>query len=127
MRELPLGSATAYHIPEFPLTAEVLRSGRPHAVSFLDDAVDRAEAFILRELGMNALLMLPLLVDGEAWGLVELYEMRLRRFSEDAIAVAQFLTARAERRLEELGAAALPAEGVLYELPPDGGTGLPTR
>ena len=66
---------------DFPLTAEVLRSGEPRAVSFVDGDVDPAEAFILRELGMNALLMLPIRVGGRAWGLIELYEMRLRRFA----------------------------------------------
>ena len=49
---------------------------------------------------MNTLLMLPIRVGGTPWGLVELYEMRLRRFGEDDIAVAQFLVAQAERRLE---------------------------
>ena len=56
-------------------------SGEPRAVSFADGDVDPAEAFILRDLGMNALLMLPMRVRGNAWGLVELYEMRHRRFS----------------------------------------------
>ena len=37
-----------------------LRTGRPRAISFADGDVDPAEAFILRELGMNAVLMLPL-------------------------------------------------------------------
>ena len=69
-------------------------------MSFADGDVDPSEAFILRDLGMNALLMLPLQVRGRGWGLVELYEMRLRRFGEDDIAVAQFLVAQAERRLE---------------------------
>jgi putative methionine-R-sulfoxide reductase with GAF domain len=46
-----------------------LRSGEPRAVSFLHGDVDPAEAFILRELGMNALLLLPLHVEGRpgAW------------------------------------------------------------
>ena len=69
-------------------------------MSFLDEEVDPAEAFILRELGMNAVLMIPLRVAGRSWGIVELYEMRLRRFTHDDIGVAQFLSNRAERRLE---------------------------
>ena len=49
---------------------------------------------------MNALLDAPDPCRGRAWGLVELYEMRLRRFAEDDVAVAQFLVSQAERRLE---------------------------
>ena len=72
------GARPRWWIADFPLTAEVLRTAEPRAVSFADGDVDPAEAFILRELNMSALLMLPLRVRGTAWGLVELYEMRLR-------------------------------------------------
>jgi hypothetical protein len=100
LREVSLGDEAAYRIADFPLTEEVLRTGEPRSVSFTDGDVDPAEAFILRDLGMNALLMLPVRVGGRSWGLVELYEMRHRRFGPDDIAVAQFLVAQAERRLE---------------------------
>jgi diguanylate cyclase (GGDEF)-like protein len=103
LREVSLGDEAAYRISDFPLTAEVLRSGEPRAVSFVEGDVDPAEAFILRDLGMNALLMLPVLVRGKAWGLVELYEMRLRRFTDEDVAVAQFLAVQAGRRLEVVG------------------------
>jgi diguanylate cyclase (GGDEF)-like protein len=103
LREVSLGEEAAYRISDFPLTAEVLRSGEPRAISFVDGDVDRSEAFILRELDMNALLMLPVRLRGKAWGLVELYEMRHRRFGEEDVAVAQFLVAQAERRLEAIG------------------------
>ena len=100
LREVSLGDEAVYRIADFPLTADVLRTGEPRAVSFSEGDVDPAEAFILRDLGMNALLMLPIRVDGLSWGLIELYEMRLRRFGPDDIAVAQFLVAQAERRLK---------------------------
>lgn len=120
LREVSLGDEAAYRIADFPLTAEVLRTGTPRIVSFVDGDVDPAEAFILRELGMNALLMLPLRVGGQPWGLVELYEMRLRLFTDDDVAIAQFLTAQAERRLEFMEFAEAPRERPpVYELPPD--------
>ena len=103
LREVSLGDEAAYRIADFPLTAEVLRAGEPRTVSFADGDVDPSEAFILRDLGMNALLMLPIRVRGKAWGLVELYEMRHRRFGDEDVAVAQFLVAQAERRLEAVG------------------------
>jgi diguanylate cyclase (GGDEF)-like protein len=127
LREVPLSDEAAYRIRDFPLTAEALLKGEPRTVSFLDGEVDPAEAFVLRQLSMNALLMLPLRVHGKSWGLIELYEMRLRRFSADDVAVAEFLTAQAERRLEvvALSESERPRPPV-YELPGGiGGRGAP--
>jgi len=122
LREVSLGDEAVYRIADFPLTAEVLRTGEPRAVSFSDGDVDPAEAFILRELGMNALLMLPIRVDGASWGLIELYEMRLRRFGPDDIAVAQFLVAQAERGLKTVdGEGSRTSRPPVYELPSDEG------
>ncbi len=120
LREVVLGEGTAYRLADFPLTERVLRERVPRALSFADGIVDPAEAFVLRDLGMNALLMLPLYVRGEPWGLVELYEMRLRRFTEDDVAVATFLVAHAERRLEVVaGTGEAPHAQRVYELPTD--------
>jgi diguanylate cyclase (GGDEF)-like protein len=120
LREVSLGDEAAYRISDFPLTAEVLGSGEPRAISFADGGVDPSEAFILRDLGMSALLMLPLHVGGSAWGLIELYEMRLRRFNDEDVAVAQFLVAQAERRLEVVGHAEQDKRRpAVYELPGD--------
>ena len=119
LREISLGDEAAYRISDFPLTAETLRLGEPRAISFLEGDVDPAEAFILRELGMNAMLMVPLRVRGRSWGLVELYEMRLRRFNDDDVAVAQFLATQAERRLEMIASVETVRERPpVYELPP---------
>jgi len=117
LRDVVLGREAAYRIADFPLTAEALRTGRPRAVSFVDGDVEPAEAFILRELNMNALLMLPLRVRDTSWGLVELYEMRLRRFSDDDVAVARFLVGQAERRLEIVARSDMPRRPPVYELP----------
>jgi diguanylate cyclase (GGDEF)-like protein len=118
LRDVWLGDDVAHRVGDFPLTAEVLETGEPRAVSFLDENVEPAQAFVLRELGMNALLMLSLRVDGRPWGLVELYEMRLRRFSEDEILAARLLTAHAERRLEAIGAVVdVARRAPVYELP----------
>ena len=126
LREVSLGDEAAYRIADFPLTAEVLRTGEPRVITFADKDVDPSEAFILRDLDMSALLMLPIRVAGVTRGLVELYEMRLRRFGDDEIAVAQFLVAQAERCLETVARdeARRPRPRV-YELPP--GSGKPSR
>ena len=105
LRDVFLGEHAAYLLEDFPLTAEVLRTGESRAVSFLDEEVDPGEAFVLRGLGMSCVLLLPLLVHGEAWGLAELYDVRLRRFSDVDRAIAGFLADQAARRLEALGGA----------------------
>jgi diguanylate cyclase (GGDEF)-like protein len=128
LREVSLGDEAAYRISDFPLTADVLRSGEARSVSFADGDVDPAEAFILRDLGMSALLMLPLRVRGKSWGLVELYEMRLRRFTDEDVAVAQFIVSHAERRLEAVGDADdRRRRPSVYELPEDGATSSSRR
>jgi len=119
LREGWLGEDATYRISDFPVTEEALRSGQPRAISFLDRDVDPAEAVALRDLGMNALLMVPLHVAGRPWGLVELFGMRLRRFTEDDVAIAQFLASQAGRRLESVAASEAPrlVHPPVYELP----------
>jgi diguanylate cyclase (GGDEF)-like protein len=104
MRDIDLGEDTAYLISDFPVTKEVLDTISVRSISFLDDDLDRAEAFVLRELRMNCAMLLPLVVRGRSWGLVEIYDMRLRRFSREDEAVARFLVGQAGRRIESLGA-----------------------
>jgi diguanylate cyclase (GGDEF)-like protein len=128
LREVSLGHDAAYRISDFPLTAETLRLGEPRTVSFLEKEVDPAEAFILRELGMNALLMVPVRIRGRSWGLVELYEMRTRRFADDDVSLAEFLVSQAERRLEEIAPSAGTRERPpVYELPAGSDDSGPTR
>jgi hypothetical protein len=118
LRQVWLGDEAAYRISDFPLTADALRTGEPRAVSFLDGDVEPAEAFILRELEMNAMLMLPVHVRERPWGLIELYEMRLRRFNEDDVSIAEFLVTQAERRLGVVGSSEAPrTRPPVYELP----------
>ncbi len=122
LRHVDLGNETAYLLDDFPVTREVLASGRPRAISFLDEGLDPAEAFVLRALKMNSCLMLPLQVHDVAWGLVELYDMRLRRFADDEIAVAEFLVGQAGRKLESFGDVHGSAKHLpLFRLPPAGG------
>ena len=103
LRDVDLGDDLAYLIDDFPVTKQVLETGAPRALSFLDDDLDPAEAFVLREMEMNCCLLLPLHLHGEPWGLVELYDMRMRSFGADDQAVAEFLVQQAARRLESFG------------------------
>ncbi|HEX2109919.1 MAG TPA: HD domain-containing phosphohydrolase [Gaiellaceae bacterium] len=81
----------AYLLDDYPLTRAVMDTRAAMAISLADDAVERAEAFVLREMGMDAVLMLPFVVGGRPWGLVEVYDERPRRFAEGEAALADVL------------------------------------
>jgi transcriptional regulator with GAF, ATPase, and Fis domain len=102
LRDISLGEDDSYVIADYPVTQEVLETRCVRSLSFLDDDLDSAEAFVLRELQMNAAMLLPLVVQEESWGLVEIYDMRMRRFTIEEEAVAQFLVAQAGKRIEML-------------------------
>ena len=74
-------SGQGYLIPDYPQTAEVLETRRPRALTLADEDVDAAEARVLREQGFGALMMLPLEMNGAAWGLVEVYREQPLAFS----------------------------------------------
>ncbi len=118
LRDIDLGAEVAYLIEDFPVTQHVLETGQTRAISFLDEDLDRGEAFVLRELRMNCCMLLQLRVDADAWGLVEVYDMRLRRFGRAELAIAEFLVAIAGRRLEALGDKSGPRRRLpLFRLP----------
>jgi GAF domain-containing protein len=71
-----------YLVPDFPETAEVLTAGGTRALTLDDPDVDEAEARILRQHGFGALLMLPLHVNEAVWGLVEIYRVTRRGFTD---------------------------------------------
>jgi GAF domain-containing protein len=77
-----LQSGQGYLVSDYPLTAEVLGTGQPQALTLDDPDVDEAEATILREQGFGALVMAPLELNGKVWGLVEVYRTARRPFSE---------------------------------------------
>jgi GAF domain-containing protein len=77
-----LQSGQGYLVSDFPQTGEVLRTRRPRTLTLDDPDVDHAEAAVLRGLGFGALAMLPLELDGEVWGLVEVYRRGRRPFSD---------------------------------------------
>lgn len=86
-------SGHGYLVSDFPLTQQVLAERTARAVSLEDADADEAEATLLRELGFDALLMLPLAVEERVWGLVELYAAGRRL--DDRIEAAESALARA--------------------------------
>ena len=86
-----LQQGQGYLVTDFPTTVEVLATERPCALTLDDPDVDEAEAAILREYGFGALLMLPLTLSESVWGLIELYRIGTRPFSEDDMTLASEL------------------------------------
>lgn len=71
-----------YLISDYPLTREVIERRQPRTV-FLDDPdTDESEATLLRTLGFDSLLMVPIEAGEGAWGLVEIYGEKGRRFED---------------------------------------------
>lgn len=70
-RRIQLGRG--YLLPDYPLTQEVIETREPRIVSLLDADVDESEASLLRDLKFDSLVMAPLVLDGNCWGLFEVY------------------------------------------------------
>jgi putative nucleotidyltransferase with HDIG domain len=70
-----------YYLTDYPTTAEVLMTGKLCSVSADDPGADPAELFVLREMDMQAVLLVPIIVEGQGWGLIEVYDTRRRVFS----------------------------------------------
>lgn len=86
-----LALGQGYLASDFPLTLEVLHHAEPRRVWTEDPDADADEVRLLRVLGHEGLLMLPLLVDGGVWALVEVYR-RAAAFSDaDAATAEQFV------------------------------------
>ena len=71
----------SYYLADYPATAAVLESQVPCSISAHDTGADPAELFVLREMEMQAVLLVPLVVEGEPWGLIEVYDCRARSFT----------------------------------------------
>jgi putative nucleotidyltransferase with HDIG domain len=71
----------SYYLSDYPTTEAVLKSGVPCSISMDDAGADPAELFVLKEMEMQAVLIVPLLVEGNTWGLIEVYDTRTRVFS----------------------------------------------
>jgi putative nucleotidyltransferase with HDIG domain len=71
----------SYYLADYPTTAQVLESGVPCSISTDDNAADPAELFVLKEMEMQSVLIVPLTVEARTWGLIEIYDTRTRVFS----------------------------------------------
>ena len=99
-RRLQLGHG--YLVSDYPETAAVLASQAPRTLTLADPDVDAGEAEILRELGFDSVLMLPLVTRDGVWALVELYRRDDAPFSPDDVDTAVTSVAGFASLLQEL-------------------------
>jgi putative nucleotidyltransferase with HDIG domain len=91
--ERQVARGLSYYLADYPATAAVLESRVPCSISADDPGADSAEVFVLREMEMQAVLLVPVVVENRPWGLIEIYDSRTRAFRGP------------ERHLAELAAA----------------------
>jgi len=94
-----------YLISDYPETRAVLESLESRTIFVGDANADKRETGLLRELGFDSLLMLPLEIDGDPWGLVEVYDNTRMGFTATHVATAQRLVAQAAAALARLDVA----------------------
>jgi GAF domain-containing protein len=91
-----------YLISDYPLTRTVIEERRPQTVSRDDPEPDENELKLLRELGYDALLMVAIEGGEGAWGLVEVYGEKGRRFKDEEVELAQDLAVEVGEILKQL-------------------------
>jgi PAS domain S-box-containing protein len=97
----PEPPGTTYHLDDYPATRQVLESRRPCTVRLSNPDADPAEVALMRQLGIQSLLMVPLVVRDQAIGLLEIQETRQEReFTFTEISLCQTLANLAAAALE---------------------------
>lgn len=91
-----------YLISDYPLTRAVIEEREPKTVSQEDPDADANEVKLLQELGFDSLLMVAIEGHEGAWGLVEVYGEKGRRFDDRDARLAQHVADRAGQILKEL-------------------------
>src|SRR6266511_1219667 len=82
-----------YLIPDYPLTRAVIED---------DPEPDENELKLLKELGYDALLMVAIEAGDGAWGLVEVYGEKGRRFKDEEVELAQDIAGEVGEILKQL-------------------------
>lgn len=91
-----------YLVSDYPLTRAVIEERQPQTVSQNDPEPDENELKLLKELGYDALLMVAIEGGDGAWGLVEVYGEKGRRFKDEEVELAQDLAGEVGDLLKQL-------------------------
>ena len=93
-----------YLISDYPLTRQAIERREPRAVFAPDPDADVNEVALLDELRFTALLMVPICLGADVWGLAEVYREAPRRFLDADAERAARLFDVVSRRVGELEA-----------------------
>jgi PAS domain S-box-containing protein len=94
-------SVRDYDLVEYPLTKQVLVEQKAVQMTISQPDIDPAELALMQEIEIKTLLMLPMIYQGEALGLVELSDSRDERtFTEQQISLAQLLANQAASAIQ---------------------------
>jgi GAF domain-containing protein len=91
-----------YLLSDYPLTREVIEQRTPRTVFLGDSDADESEAALLAKLGFGSLLMVPIEAEEGAWGLIEVYGEKDRRFDDRDVELVTGVAGEVGRRLAEL-------------------------
>ncbi|MCI0397560.1 MAG: GAF domain-containing protein, partial [Chloroflexi bacterium] len=84
---------TVYFLDDYPLTCRIMAEGRPVVVQRNDPDTDPAERALLDETGVQTVLVAPLVVRGNAIGLLEIYQSAApRHYSPAELRLAERLS-----------------------------------
>ncbi len=89
-----------YALADYPATAQMLETCQSLIVNLDDETCDPQERKLLAELGFASMLAVPLVVKDKVIGLVELYDVSSRHFTEADIHLSQSLANQAAIALE---------------------------
>jgi putative nucleotidyltransferase with HDIG domain len=92
--ERQVARGLSYYLADYPATEAVLESRVPCSISADDPGADSAEVFVLREMEMQAVLLVPVVVEKRPWGLIEIYDSRTRAFPGPERHLAELATAQ---------------------------------
>ena len=99
-RERRAAIAESYRLGDYPATRALLETGGELLVRADDPTADPAEVAYLRSIGMRSMAMLPLVAQGAAIGIVELYAVDAQPFSDRALTLARALCDEAAMALD---------------------------
>lgn len=91
-----------YLISDYPLTREVIERREPRTVFLGDPDADESEAKLLRTLGFDSLLMVAIEAEAGAWGLIEVYGEKGRRFEDHEVELVAGVAREVGERLGTL-------------------------
>jgi HD-GYP domain-containing protein (c-di-GMP phosphodiesterase class II) len=98
--------AEEYSLKEFPVTADVMRTGKPAEISIADPEADVNERRLLAGLGFSRVLINRFRVDGKTLGAVEAYRVHDRPFRNDDSRQIDILTSFAANAYSRIQLAA---------------------